>query len=145
MLVIVTKLLVGVNLIFTYPIAINPANKILEKWVFRCRGLKKKSRTRYWFKNFQRFLVVFAGATTGVVLASRIDKFLGLLGALLCAPLALSLPALLHLKLIAKTRSEKFWDFMILLLSLAVLSSSTYQSIETWNEVATPEPQAPTG
>ena len=132
--VIVTKLLVCVNLIFSYPIAINPANKIFEKWVFQCTSLKKKSRTRYWMKNFQRTLVVFIGAYSAVELASKIDKFLGLLGALLCAPLALFMPALLHLKLIAKTRSEKFIDFFILIISLAVLIFSTQQSIVTWND-----------
>ena len=123
--VVVTKFLVCVNLLCSYPIMINPANKIFEKWVFRCKNLKKKSRTRYWFKNFQRFLVVFLGAYMAVELASKIDKFLGLLGALLCAPLALFMPALLHWKLIAKTRSEKFFDFIILVVSLAILIFST--------------------
>ena len=127
--VIVTKLLIGVNLLCTYPITINPANKIFEKWVFRCRSLKKKSKTRYWLKNFQRFLVVCLTAYIAVTIASKIDKVLGLLGALLCAPLALFMPALLHLKLIAKTRSEKFIDFLILILSLTVLIFSTLQSI----------------
>ena len=60
-----------------------------------------------------------------VELASKIDKFLGLMGALLCAPLALTMPSLLHLKLIAKTRSEKTIDVTILILSVAVLVFST--------------------
>ena len=51
-LVILTKLTYCVNLICSYAITINPANKIFEKWVFRCAGLKKKTRKRYWAKNF---------------------------------------------------------------------------------------------
>ena len=133
-LVIVTKFLVCVNLLCSYPIAINPANKIFEKWVFRCKNLKKKSKARHWLKNFQRFLVVFLGAYMAVELASKIDKFLGLLGALLCAPLALFMPALLHLKMIAKTRREKFFDFTMIVLSVAVLTFSTMQCIKTWND-----------
>ena len=127
--VIATKLLFCISLFCSYPIFINPANKIFEKWVFRCKGLKKKSKQRYWFKNFQRFLVVFAGAYMAVELASKIDKFLGLMGALLCAPLALFMPALVHLRLIAKRRREIFFDIAMLILSIGVLVFSTVQSI----------------
>ena len=134
--VIVTKLLVSVNLICSYPIMIKPANKIFEKWVFRCKGLKKKTKTRYWLKNFQRFLVVFGGAYLAVELASKIDKFLGLLGALLCAPLALFMPALLHMVLLAKTKSEYAIDIAILVISVGILIFSTWQSLETWSNTS---------
>ena len=133
-LVVATKMLFCVNLLCTYAIVINPTNKILEKAVFRCKRLKKKSNTRYWLKNFQRFLVVFAGVYCAVELAHKVDKFLGLMGALLCAPLALTMPALLHLKLIAKRKREKFFDIVILAISIVVLVFSTYQSIDTWND-----------
>ena len=132
--VIATKLLFCGNLLCTYAIVINPTNKILEKAVFRCKRLKKKSNTRHWLKNFQRFLVVFVGVYFAVELAHKVDKFLGLIGALLCAPLALTLPALLHLKLIAKTKRAKLFDLFILVISVVVLVFSTYQSLETWND-----------
>ena len=50
-LVITTKMLYCVNLLCTYAIVINPTNKILEKAIFRCKGLKKKSTSRFWLKN----------------------------------------------------------------------------------------------
>ena len=132
--VILTKLLISINLLCTYPIVIKPANKIFEKWTFRCKNLRKKSKPRYWLKNFQRFLVVFIGAYMGVELASKIDKFLGLLGSLFCAPLALTIPSLIHLKLVAKTKSEKIIDIIIAIVSFAVLIFSTHQSISNWND-----------
>ena len=125
-LVITTKMLYCINLLCTYAIAINPTNKIFEKWVFRCKRLKKKSNSRYWLKNFQRFLVVFFGVYCAVELAHVLDKFLGLLGALLCAPLALTMPALLHLRLIAKKRRERFFDVVIIVISIVILIFSTY-------------------
>ena len=68
-----------------------------------------------------------------VTLAHKMDKFLGLIGALLCAPLALTMPALLHLKLIAQSKKEKLFDILILFISVVVLVFSTIQSLETWN------------
>ena len=70
-------------------------------------------------------MVVFIGTYAGVELASKLDKFLGLLGSLFCAPLALTAPAMIHLKLIAKTKTEKWIDISIIVLSLVVLLFST--------------------
>ena len=124
-LVVVTKMLYCINLLCTYAICINPTNKILEKAVFRCKRLKKKSKTRFWLKNLQRFAVVVLGVFLAVTLAHKMDKFLGLMGALLCAPLALTMPALLHLKLLAQSKREKLFDISILFISFVVLVFST--------------------
>ena len=132
-LVIFTKVGVCINLVCSYPIVINPANKIFEKWVFRCRRLKKKSNARKWLKNLQRTLVVILAAYCAVALAGKLDKFLSLLGALFCAPLALTFPAVLHLKVVAKTRSQKFWDVIIIIISLGMLVFCTQQSVSNWN------------
>ena len=132
-LVILTKVGVCINLVCSYPIAINPANKIFEKWIFRCRGLKKKSTERKWLKNMQRTLVIIVGVFCAVLLAEKIDKFLSLIGALFCAPLALTLPAMLHIKVVAKNRSQKFWDVIIIIISLGMLVFCTQQSVSNWN------------
>ena len=132
-IVIITKIGVCINLICTYPIAINPANKIFEKWVFRCRMLKKKSGERKWLKNLQRTLVITFGVFCAVILADKIDKFLSLVGALFCAPLALTLPAMLHIKVVAKNRSQIFWDMVIIIVSFGALGFCTQQCLANWN------------
>jgi len=58
---------------------------------------------------------------------------LGIVGALLCAPLAITLPCLLHLKTVAKTNREKIVDILLIVISLGILVMSTYQSIENWD------------
>jgi proton-coupled amino acid transporter len=61
-----------------------------------------------------------------VQLEKKLDVFLSILGALLCAPLALTFPTLVHLKQLAKTKTEKIVDIFLVILSVAVLVLSTY-------------------
>jgi len=94
------KVLFCFNLVFSYPITINPANSILESYVFG-GDPRRESGIRVWARRFSRFIVCLAATCAGIALASEMDKFLGLLGALLGSPLAMTLPAAVHLKLVA--------------------------------------------
>jgi len=131
LLVIIMKVGFCINLVCSHPIVIYPTNQIIEGWVFRC--MKRKSSARTWLKNFSRFLVCVSAAYIAVQLADKIDKFLGLLGALLCAPLALTMPALIHLKLLAKTRLQIIIDIILVVISLITLTFCSWQSLANWN------------
>lgn len=98
---IMIKFLFSLNLIFGFAITINPTTTILEGWLLKGWASTKK---KYWTKNLIRFLVCAAVCIVSVTLSAKIDKFLGLLGALLCAPLAMTLPAVCHLKAIARSK-----------------------------------------
>ena len=115
-----------------YSIVIAPANKILEHWLFKGSFGPEQKNQRHWAKNLSRFLIALMTVVLAIFLADKITQFLGLLGALLCAPLALTLPALLHFKAIAKSRSEKIFDVFLILISIAILVFSTTQSIINW-------------
>lgn len=119
---LVIKFLFCINLMFGYSITIAPANRILEHWLFS--GIAKGQK-KYLLQNGSRFLVCLTGIYIAVELASKIDKFLGLLGALCCAPLALTLPATLHLVALAKTRSDKIFDVLLVIISIGILFFST--------------------
>ena len=60
-----------------------------------------------------------------ILISDKIDKFLGLVGALLCAPLAMTIPAMVHLRLLAKSGSEKIVDIVLIIGSIGVLAFST--------------------
>ena len=60
------------------------------------------------------------------------DKFLGLLGALLGSPMAMTFPALIHYKTVATGRWEKLFDIAIILLSIFTLVFSTGLSLQAW-------------
>jgi solute carrier family 36 (proton-coupled amino acid transporter) len=123
------KLLFSFNVIFGYSITIAPANKIFENWIF---GRRQKTKALYWAKNISRLFICLSATVIATELATKIDKFIGLLGALCCAPLALTLPALLHLKSLAKTRTEKAIDISLIAISAVILVFSTSQSIINW-------------
>jgi solute carrier family 36 (proton-coupled amino acid transporter) len=131
-IVIVIKLCFVLNLLCSYGIFINPTNTILENWMF---GKKSSPMSSYYTRNFSRFVVCISAAILGVALSDKIDKFLGLMGALLCAPLAITMPSMLHLRLIAKTKRERMIDIALIVISIFILVFSTSQSLVSWNDV----------
>jgi len=122
----IVKILFCFNLVFSYSIIINPTNTIVEGWLFS--EVKSKAGRR-WSKNISRFLVCLLGGVLATRLTVNLAKFLGILGALLCGPLALTFPAALHLKTLANTTSAKLIDIALLILSALVLVFSTLKSI----------------
>ena len=82
--------------------------------------------------NLLRTIVVVLTVIISITIADKIDKFLGLVGALLCAPLAMTIPALVHLILLAKTFKAKLIDTALIAGSFAVLGFTTVQSVTTW-------------
>ena len=61
----VTKLLFCINLIFSYPLTIYPANKILEGFLFV--RMTENTPTRKWLKNLSRFLVCVVSAACSIL------------------------------------------------------------------------------
>ena len=129
--VILLKFLFSLNLICSYPITVFPANISIEAWCCNC--LKRQKVKLYWAKNLSRWLVTSAVAVLAVSLASKIDRFLGLMGSFLCAPLALTFPALLHLRLLARSRAEKTADLCLIIISVGIFFFCSVQSILQWN------------
>jgi len=68
-------------------------------------------------------------------MASQLDKFLAILGALGCTPVAFTLPTLFHYKLLAETRKEKLIDIAVIVLSLIILVFCTSFGVYSWIEV----------
>ena len=92
-------------IVFTYPIFIFPANKAIEQYTID-KILKRNSSFSYWVKNVSRVLVCILGAYASIELQDVLAQFLGLVGAICCAPIAMALPSLFHLELVAKTKKE---------------------------------------
>lgn len=127
--VVATKMFFIVNLVCSYSLTIFPTNTIIEGWIF---SKDDKSDRTYMLKNLSRAIVAISACILGVALAAKIDKFLGLMGALLCAPLALLFPASVHLSLLAKTTKAKLTDIAIIGVGLFILVFSTFQSVVAW-------------
>ena len=126
----VIKILFCLNLVFSYSITIFPTNLILEGWLF---AKLKPSRKRTWLKNLSRAIVCVLAAVLAVKFYDKLEKLLSLMGALLCAPLALLIPTMLHLKQIAKLKRDRVADYAIFVVSLFVMVLSVEQSVSNWN------------
>ena len=122
----IVKILFCFNLVFSYSIIISPTNTIVEGWLFS----EVKSKVgRRWSKNISRSVVCLLAGILSTLLTVNLAKFLGVLGALLCGPLALTVPAALHLKTLAVTPRAKLIDIALLILSAFVLVFCTLKSI----------------
>lgn len=131
--VILIKFAYSLNLVCSYPICIFPTNIAIENWLCSC--LKQNPKSLYWAQNFSRLFVTAAAIFMAIVLASKVDKFLGLVGSLLCAPLAMTFPALLHMKVVKNASSgTKAFNVFLLILSLLIFVFCTLQSVLTWND-----------
>ena len=134
-IVISLKLLYSINLVCSYAIMIFPCNSILEDWTLRWLNAKsqrtqaqneRNAWIKYALQNLQRFIVCALATYFAVAIGKALDKVLGIIGALLCAPLAITLPSLLHLHAVAKTNREKIIDIILVVISIGILIMSTY-------------------
>ena len=131
--VILLKIGFSVNLVCSFPIVVHPTNSAIESLL--CSSFKQKKKTYYWMQNVSRALVTLLATVIAACLMNKMDKFLGLLGSFLCAPLAITFPALLHLVHAAKTLKERIVDYILIFISICIFLFCTAQSILDWNTV----------
>ena len=70
-------------------------------------------------KNVTRTILVLITVVFTLSLGKKIDKFLSLLGAVACTPIAFTLPAAFHLKAVAESPGQKAADWIVILFSIA--------------------------
>ena len=126
----VIKILFCFNLIFSYPLVIYPANMIIESYLF---GKMPFSTFRKWLKNLYRTIMVGFTVIIALLLGNALGSFLALLGAFSCTPIAFTLPALFHYKLVAKTGLARTVDLLLIIVSLFIMIFCSAFSIYTWN------------
>ena len=125
--VILVKLAYTFNVIVSYVLFINPVNVILENCLFN--RTMPKSTKRHWLKNLSRFLVCASAAVFAFALAEQLDVFIASIGAVFCSPLALTIPAALHWKVMARTGCERLVDLLLIVVSLGTLIFCVTQTL----------------
>ena len=66
----IVKILFSLNLIFSYPLVIHPANLVVESWFF---GSWEKSRKRQMCKNLSRTIIVALSCVVALVIYDKLD------------------------------------------------------------------------
>lgn len=128
LVVMITKMLFCVNLVFSYPLTIFPANRILESFIFSSK--ESSSVSRKWMINFSRFLMVVFACFCSINLQAILDQFLGISGAVLGIPIILIVPTLCHLRLCASTQREYTIDYAVITISVIVMGLCTFNGFK---------------
>ena len=111
------KFLYSVNLIFSFPLVIYPANIIFESYLF---PNMPKTKKRQMYKNISRTLLVLFVIGFTIYVGDKTSSFLAILGSVSCTPVAFTFPAMFHYKLLAKTWTQKSIDILIFIVSLGL-------------------------
>ena len=117
------------NLIFSFPLALYPANTTIERYLF---GGWEKSKKRQWLKNLSRTCLVLCAICFSLVVYSQLDYFLSVSGALFCTPIAFILPTTFHYYVAAKTPKEKKIDLALIILCIFIMVLCTTWALGSW-------------
>jgi amino acid permease len=103
---------------------------VLESYLFE--GWKP-SYKEMWCKNLTRTIVVTLSCLAAIWGWDNMDKFLSVVGALTCTPIALLLPSFFHYVKCAKTQKDKMVDLASIVMAVFVMVFCTYWIFATWN------------
>jgi proton-coupled amino acid transporter len=118
------KCIFCINLIITYPLMINVSNEIIESRLFD--RLRISETKRYFYCNFLRTLMVALTIVIAILANEKLNKFLSLLGAIACIPIAYILPALFHYRICARNAREKLKDQCLIVFSVIMALFSAF-------------------
>ena len=125
------KIAFSLNLVFSYPLVIHPANIVLESYLF---GTWPKTRKRQMCKNLTRTTIVAASCLLALAVYDSLEKLLSLNGALFCTPIAFTLPAAFHYKACAETQMQKVIDLCIVFGMSGIGIFCAVYTLITWND-----------
>lgn len=118
-------------LLFSYPLMLFPAIRIIESWL-AYGGVLPPGPASRWRRNGVRALVVVATLAVAVVGSEQLGNFVSLIGAFCCVPLAFVYPALFHLRLVPAGRVSQAVDVAIVAFGCGVFVFSTYEAVAGW-------------
>jgi amino acid permease len=127
---VVIILLYLVGLIFTTPIMLLPASRIVERMFFGA----KKSRAITWRKNALRtaIMLLIAGVAVGSV--DQFSNLIGVIGALGCIPLAVVFPNVCELRIMGDRLPRKTVIFNRVILGVGFVGTAvgTFVAVYLW-------------
>ncbi|KAI9143641.1 transmembrane amino acid transporter protein-domain-containing protein [Paraphysoderma sedebokerense] len=126
-----THILYILAIMFTWPLVLFPATRILENAVFPAVS-GKNDPWQKWQKNFLRSCLVCVLAVGAWGGSRSLSKFVSLIGSFACIPLSFIYPALFHYKASAVTLRQKVSDILLFIFGVVSMLYVTYVTINTW-------------
>ena len=126
-----------IAILFTFPLLVLPATRILEgrisRWEIRKgqRASGKDKRRVKWTKNTIRW--ISCGVTCAIAYGSQLANFVSLIGAVCCIPLLYILPAAFH-AVLARSRLERVIDLLVMSIGIATMIYVTIVTMQNWGQ-----------
>ena len=132
----VVKLLYCINLVFSFPIAIVPAQQVIQEYVLGTSSSGKygvaEDRALVWKVNTIRTLILLCIIIITIYVADYLDKVFAIAGAVLGMTNVLLIPSLCHLILIAETKCQRIIDYMLIGFACVMIVVGPLTVITTW-------------
>lgn len=121
------QLLYSIAILLSTPLQLFPAIRITENEFFTRSG--RQNQYIKWKKNVFRFFMVMFCAVLAWAGAANLDKFIAIIGSVACVPLVYIYPPMLHLKGVAKTPLDIFFDSFLCVFGLIVMIYTTILTV----------------
>ena len=121
-----------VNLFFSYPMQLSPAVNLIESYIFNAKDAP--TTKRYWMQNLVRIGVVLFTIVLALLVYAKISLFIEVLAAATCSPLAFTLPAFFHYKLIKKHWTSLAIVIVTCALTAFMIVSAVIELIKSFGE-----------
>lgn len=126
--VILIQLFYPIAIMFSVPLQLLPAVRIMEKKIFKKRSGKSDPVVK-WEKNVFRIFFVVLTTLIAFYGSTNLDQFVSFVGCFACIPLVYMYPPMLHYRACAKSSFAKGLDLGIALLGSLALCYTIYQII----------------
>ncbi|KAJ2688834.1 hypothetical protein GGH99_002950 [Coemansia sp. RSA 1285] len=127
---IVVQVLYSVAILFSMPLQLFPAVKIVEAMMFTRSGREHKSVK--WQKNFFRTTMVVLIALIAIFGADQLDNLVSLVGSFCLVPLSFIYPSSMHLKAVARSPWVRAKDITLIVVGVVAMAYVTFISVSTW-------------
>ncbi|KAJ1902436.1 hypothetical protein LPJ66_000047 [Kickxella alabastrina] len=126
----VVQLLYSIAILFSMPLQLFPAAKIMEAMMFTRSG-RDHGSVKWWKNAFRTGLALFI-ALIAIFGADQLDNVVSLVGSFCLVPLSFIYPASMHLKAVAESRWVRVKDWVLIVVGVFAMFYVTFISITTW-------------
>ncbi|KAJ2615178.1 hypothetical protein H4S08_001361 [Coemansia sp. RSA 1365] len=127
---LIAQLLYSVAILFSMPLQLFPAVRIMEAMMFTRSG--RDFKTVKWQKNMFRGVTALFISLIAIFGVDQLDNVVSLVGSFCLVPLSFIYPSSMHLKAVAQSRWVRFKDIVLIIIGIVAMIYVTYISVITW-------------
>ena len=114
----------------TFPLVAYPSIEIAHRYI--SKYAPEAIANKFWVKAIVRLFFVLVCVGITLLTDGDSDKYISVVGSLVCIPLTFMLPPLFHVLIVSRTRNQMIFDLVLLLLGTSVCIISTVFTILEW-------------